>query len=141
MIQVSEYTDVEDPYESIPDETREELVIRLHKEGRISLAEAALLSDADVGDDDPQCTNCGAFRSEHGINGPCDGFTTQPGGFVVYTASDMAEMSYDEIEDLFGPEEEPDEWDPDEDDSDDDWDDREDEEIAPPQRSYASILY
>lgn len=51
-------------------------------------------------DDDPQCTNCGIYRSEHGM-AQCDGFTTKPGGFVVYTSDDLEEMSWEEKDDLF----------------------------------------
>lgn len=59
---------------------------------------------ADDVDDDPQCTNCGVYRSEHALlrASDCDGFTTKPGGSIVYTSSDLAEMSPDEIDDLFG---------------------------------------
>lgn len=76
----------------------------------------------DEPDDDPQCTNCGAHRSEHGINGPCDGFTTQPGGFTVYTSSDLEEMTYEEKADAFGWDDR-DDYDPDEDDPEDEDDD------------------
>lgn len=54
--------------------------------------------------DDPQCTNCGVYRSEHALlrASDCDGFSTEPGGSVVYTSSYLAEMSPDEIDELFG---------------------------------------
>lgn len=55
--------------------------------------------EAEGDDDDPVCTNCGIHRSEHGM-APCDGFTTQPGGFVVYTGEDLAQMSPEELDEL-----------------------------------------
>lgn len=75
---------------------------REHIEGEVQYHENCPYGpeDPDV-DDDPCCTNCGIHRSEHGM-AQCDGFTTQPGGFVVYTSSDLAEMSPEDIDDLLG---------------------------------------
>ena len=74
----------------------------------------AQTDDDEPEDDDPRCTNCGIYRSEHaGLARDCDGFTTKPGGFIVYTSDDLAEMTFEERAELFG-------WDDRDDDPDDD---------------------
>ena len=45
--------------------------------------------------DDPQCTRCGIYQSEHsGLAQDCDGFTTESNPFYVYTLDDLDDTSF-----------------------------------------------
>jgi DNA-directed RNA polymerase subunit RPC12/RpoP len=95
-------------------QTAEDAVIRLY-DAEVATEDAEVDQNDPAYDDDPQCTNCGVYRSEHALlrAADCDGFTTQRGGSIVYTSDDLAEMTFEEQAEAFG------------------WDDRDEEEDEP----------